>query len=328
MKKLLFTTALMLAAMTVSAQDGTNQKQEFQLPDGFLAVELQANPFSNDFNMFKMAELKCRFFLNNKSAFRLGVGFGLDKDTDNDSQYKNTLLMNNDENNYTIYDSSTKHSTTSTALKLSLGYEYHFATTGRLDFYGGIEAGYEARFYSGKDENNSTVISVADGETSVSKNSTVYEYSKMMPTAYAQTPGMGGNFDLIDSNTPNAVPINRSNASPSSFKYNEHSIFANIFTGVDFYIYKGLYIGTELGISFKTGKQDNGYYTLKGTLINPTENIDRVYTYSSKTGLYTTIDNIREMTDIDSQDYITDHSAKSTSIKVYVEPALRLGWIF
>lgn len=316
MKKLLFTTTLALAAMTVSAQEET--KNEFQLPDGILAVELQANPFSNDFKTFKMGELKARLFLNNKSALRLGVGFGMDKDTDTKSEHENTLTTTGNTDNYSVHDSETKKSRTSTALKLSLGYEYHFATTGRLDFYGGAEVGYEAKFYSGKDETSATDITVEDGVTTVSKSSTVWEFNKMMPVTSDNTPS---------SYTP-GYSSRSYYPSYSNYKYNERSIFANIFTGVDFYIYKGLYIGTELGISFKTGKQLNGYYTYRNAVINPTENIDRIYTYSSETGLRTTIDNIREMTDVDGQENVIDHSGKTTNIKVYVEPALRLGWIF
>ena len=222
--------------------------------------------------------------------------------------------MDEDSQNYSIFDSSTKYTTNAKTLKLSVGYEYHFATAGRLDFYGGVEAGYEGKFYSAKEETSSVTTTVAGGSTSRTTNNTVVEYKKMMPTEFqALAFGGYGSSSIVG---------------PSDFKYNEHNIFANLFTGVDFYVYKGLYIGTELGISFKTGKQENGYFTYRNTEVNQAMNKDVLNTYSSKTGIFTTYDNIRKEYENTFQTPVIDHSAKSTSIKVYVEPAIRLGWIF
>ena len=113
-------------------------------------------------------------------------------------------------------------------------------------------------------------------------------------------------------------------------KYNEHSLFANLFTGVDFYLYKGLYIGTELGLSFKSGKEKNGYYTeVKGskTVQGANTTIDWVENYSSETGIRNHMDNLgKEVTS--TVNPVTDHSGSTTKLKIYVEPAIRIGWLF
>ena len=290
MKKFIFTSVLALTGMVAAAQS------DYQLPDGLLAIELQANPFSNDFNTFKMGELKGRLFLDNKSVIRVGVGIGIDSDKNDDS--KNYDDRSQDQSSYTISKENTQTKINKTELRLSLGYEYHFANAGRMDFYGGVEAGYEGKFFSGtvnKSTESRRVMANTEALTSSYDNK---EYTKMIP-----------------------------GDSPS---YNEHSIFANVFTGLDFFIYKGLYIGTELGISFKTGKEKNGYYTqtrgeksYQGTEIKT----DWTENYSSQTGIKNYLDNINK-TVTTTVEAVTDHSATTTRLKVYVEPAIRIGWLF
>ncbi len=141
MKKTFLSLGLVLTAMTASAQI------DYMLPDGLLAVELQVNPFSNDFNTFKMGELKGRLFLDNKSVIRVGVGIGIDSDKNDDS--KDYDDRSQDQSSYTISKENTQTKINKTELRLSLGYEYHFANAGRMDFYGGVEAGYEGKFFSG-----------------------------------------------------------------------------------------------------------------------------------------------------------------------------------
>lgn len=294
MKKFIFTSVLALTGMVAAAQS------DYQLPDGLLAIELQANPFSNDFNTFKMGELKARLFLDNKSVVRIGVGIGIDSDKDESSNtYDN---RSQDPDNYTIETESKSVKTNQFMLKLSAGYEYHFANAGRLDFYAGAEAGYEANFYSGTSNtsyNKSTVRTYGPAE------------SEMQTTTYT-------NLDY-KKRTPGDNP-----------KYNEHSIFANLFTGVDFYVYKGLYIGTELGLSFKSGKEKNGYYTeVKGskTVQGANTTIDWVENYSSETGIRNHMDYLsKEVTS--TVNPVTDHSGSTTKLKIYVEPAIRIGWLF
>ena len=104
---------------------------------------------------------------------------------------------------------------------------------------------------------------------------------------------------------------------------NENGIFASIFTGIDYYIYKKLYIGAELGVTFNTGKKKNGNYTevtghresINGNIVD-----ERVKKYSSETGITTNYDGTT------TQGPVTE--TKGTYTKVYIEPSIRIGWMF
>lgn len=314
MKKLLFTSALALCAISGSAQD-----EDYELPSGLLAIELQANPFSNDFKTFKMSELKARLFIDNRSVVRLAVGLGFDSDKSESNSNANNQQQN--ENNYTIYNSNTSEKMNATALKLALGYEYHFANTGRLDFYGGAEAGYEAKFYSGSKVTNSTTSITGYGGYFFSEN---YSYYNPYTNGVSYPTGVTGI-------TTTSSSTDYKKRTPDGNRQNEHSFFANLFTGVDFYVYKGLYIGTELGVSFKMGKASNGSYTTTDrsqTVVGANTTSDWVRGYSSQTGQTTYIDNLNSNNNYTRAGAAIDNSSKTNSIKIYVEPAIRLGWIF
>lgn len=175
-------------------------------------------------------------------------------------------------------------------LRFSLGYEYHFANTGRLDFYGGLEGGYLGRFYSATKELSTTTITP---ETTSSIVNTTYE---------------------------NAEYKKRSS---DGDKVNENGFFGSVFTGIDYYIYKKLYIGAELGITFNMGKKSNGNYTeVKGQrqTIGTTVVSESASKYSSETGIYTATDGT-----ITHRPII---ETKGTYTKVYIEPSIRIGWMF
>ena len=296
MKKIFITLTVALVGLNATAQ----QNDEYQLPDGLLATEIQFNPFSNDFKTFKMAQLKARLFLDARNVIRFGVGLGIDNDKSDKNDVEDSRPV--DQDNYTIKRTEETTKNKRSEFKISLGYENHFANTGRLDFYAGAEAGYEGKYYSGTVNHNETFNSVSNvtGERVESSSVTtkVTEYEKMLPDAS---------------------------------KYNEHNFFGNIFTGVDFYIYKGLYIGTELGLSFKTGKEVNGTWTektAKKTITGAATTVDWVETFSTKTGVRTHVDNLDNNNNTTTAQLVTDRSATNTKLKVYVEPAIRLGWIF
>ena len=339
MKKLIFTLSIVLASMTASAQS-----EGYQLPDGFMSVELQANPFSNDFNMFKMAEFKVRLFLDSKNVVRLKVGAGFDNDSDDKTtNFDSRLLTKPNETSY--YTSTTKSSskTKQTALKVAIGYENHFINTGRLDFYVGAEAGFETKFYSVSINQSSRTLTYNGTEVTETSSTTKYTFNKMTPPTNLTSSVIGGNGSggsytvdnsSYEANLPSTSGSNRSKGNIpdvdySSAKQNESILFANIFTGVDFFIYKGLYIGTELGISFKNGKQKNGTWSY--------ENMDSdgiKTTFDSKTGKYLVIDtkyqgNAGETGVLEeSNNSIVNYTKKNSNFKVYVEPALRIGWFF
>jgi len=275
MKKLLFIVGLALTSLTVSAQE-----QEVGLPAGLFTLEWKFNPFDYESKPVKVAQLNGRLFLNDKSAVRLGLGVGFDKDTDeNSSKLEGTSTS----------ESFSKITNDALTLRLLLGYEYHFANVGHLDFYGGFEGGYLGRFYSATKEYTSTITTI---ETTSSIVNTTYE---------------------------NAEYKKRSS---DGDKLNENGIFGSVFTGIDYYIYKKLYIGAELGITFNMGKKSNGNYTeVKGQrqTIGTTVVSESASKYSSETGIYTSTDGT-----IIQKPVI---ETKGTYTKVYIEPSIRIGWM-
>lgn len=276
MKKLLFIVGLALTSLTASAQDAVG------LPAGLFTLEWKFNPFDYESKPVKVAQINARLFLNDQSAVRLGAGVGFDRDKDE------KIISYNEEASKT--EGITKLTNDALTLRFSLGYEYHFANTGRLDFYGGLEGGYLGRFYSATKEINTTTVETSASSYIASEHFENTEYNKR-------------NSD--------------------GDKLNENGIFGTIFTGIDYYIYKKLYIGAELGITFNTGKKKNGYYTeVTGDkeIIGETVIPGLTTKYSSETGIYT-----------DSTGKVENrpvYETTGTYTKVYFEPAIRIGWMF
>ena len=69
-------------------------------------------------------------------------------------------------------------------------------------------------------------------------------------------------------------------------------VAASVFTGLDFYVYKGLYIGTELGLKIKSHKTNEIETTIGDTSEKGTE------------------------------------SVRTTDVRFDIEPTIRLGWTF
>ena len=311
---------LMLSLVTLNAS-----AQKDELPDGMLAVELQANPFSNDFNTFKMTELKARLWLNNKHVVRFALGFGMDtKKEDTSWNFDSRESINSD---YDIIQHNGKSETNFKEVRLTVGYEYHLAQSGRLDLYVGASAGYEGKYYSGSSESTESWTRHGQGS-----------YVPYPNTGSGSYPSSGGYYHVPDyDRTAKQVTITNTTSSTDYSKMspngdnNEHTIFANVFTGVDCYIYKGLYIGTELGISFKHGKSENGSYfrtTNKTVTDNGVVTVNIQETFDSATGKTDTRDLLDFTNNEKSYRPTVNKSSSSNHLKIYVEPAIRLGWIF
>ena len=267
--------AAALTSLTATAQQ---QEDKDFLPDGIVTVEWRFNPFDYEEKPKNMAQLNARMFLNEKSAIRLGVGFGFHRDKDDQKNSKDTRCQ--DANNYDIINGETSIINKETSLKVAAGYEYHFAATGHLDFYVGAEAGYLGRFYSATKETatNTTNAKTMSGKLSLTRTSEYdnYKYSK-------------------------------SNADRT--KFNE--------------------IGAELGITFNTGKKANGTYSRQNgkVLVSGTStSANWVDTYSSDTGLTVHVDNINSKNNKTTADFVYDNTGTYT--KIYIEPAIRIGWMF
>ena len=286
------------AALTNLTATAQQQEDKDFLPDGIVTVEWRFNPFDYEEKPKNMAQLNARMFLNGKSAIRLGVGFGFHRDKDDQKNSKDTRCQ--DANNYDIINGETSIINKETSLKVAAGYEYHFAATGHLDFYVGAEAGYLGRFYSATKETatNTTNAKTMSGKLSLTRTSEYdnYKYSK-------------------------------SNADRT--KFNENGFFGTLLAGVDFYVYRKLYIGAELGITFNTGKKANGTYSRQnGKVIvsGASTTANWVDTYSSDTGLTVHVDNINSKNNKTTADFVYDNTGTYT--KIYIEPAIRIGWMF
>lgn len=297
MKKFIFAAALSLTTLSLNAQTTEKEDKDY-LPDGTFTVEWRFNPFSYESKPVNVAQLNGRLFINETSAVRLGIGVGFNTDKDEQKQSINSQSVN--ANNYDIGNSLTTIKNTSLTLKVGAGYEYHFANTGRLDFYGGGEVGYLGRFYSATKTINATstnvlIISGTTTKTQIADTES-YDYS---------------------------------NSNADRDKFTEHGIFGTVFTGIDFYIYRKLYVGAELGLTVNAGTTSNASWTRNKThrsVVGANETENWTESFSSETGITNYVDNLNNNNNRQSADYATDSS--DSFIKVYVEPTIRIGWMF
>lgn len=268
MKKiLLFVAATLLVANHSFAQ--------YKPEKGSISTEVQFNPFDQDGNMFKLDGVKVRYFFTDNDAFRLKMGFGLKHDNLSTSEDTRDDVGTNA--NYYSYDDEYK--TTSGNFELNLGYERHFDLSKRLSAYVGASVGFnrhfastklsatETRHYQSGDKWRSEVSSQATAKIS---NGTF----SSLPEGEIENP-----LEAVDDRA-------------------YWDVKTALFAGVDFYVYKGLYLGTELGLGLNSAKYSKMKY--------------------------------REV-DSDSNDVIefeTNDNSRTTKVGFYIEPVLRLGWTF
>ena len=327
MKRFIYLAIFIAIAVTATAQDYEEKRA------GHLSTELQFNPFSNDFKTFKMGELKFRYFLDDKNAVRFSVGFGMDSQSEtNTNDYNNQAYT---PNNYRISSEETETTTNKSSLKLKLGYERHIDIFDRLSVYVGGEAGYEAYFYS--------------GDKNVNGKSDKYKSNKYNWTNYDYWPYTTYEYTAVEeTHTTTTGNYNYEKCTPDESNSNSHSIIANVFTGIDFQLYKGLYIGSELGLSFKMGKTEKGTYNYElnsrtnyslnysGNFPNGYKNESSTSTtyekFDSSTGIRESKTTYSGSSSIPETSYSTaevkGHTSKFSKIALYVEPALRIGWRF
>lgn len=244
MKKFILAAALVACmAPAAIAQD------EFAPEKGNISVEVQFNPFSNDYTTFKQSDLglSARYFITNKDAVRLNIGFGLHKDVNN---YDEEIS----ENNFVTLHNNTRHSN----FNINLGYERHLVTKGRLDLYAGAQIGV--------------------GFDSYGKTSEEYNYSEKVVEKY-----WNNNYQ-VDEDGQTVTKIGSTNLN------------FGIFTGVDFYVYKGLYVGAELGLNFTYKSNHRPVAKKNGEELN--------------------------------KDAHKQPTGKVVDFGTIVEPSLRLGWTF
>ncbi len=264
----------MLVAAFATLCSGNALAQNVDLPSaGTLSTEVQFNPFDQKGEQFKLDALKFRYFLTDVDAVRLKLGLNLNN--------KNTLDLVRepasdasrfDKDFYNYTKDNAENRVKSGSFSIDLGYERHLLKDGRLDIYAGAELGLEFGWTKQKG-----VECDAD-----------YEDEDKYSFFTRETEVSGAVYDM----TTNTM---------SNFGYTQ--IRAGVFTGLDFYLYKGLYVGTELGLKFKTTSYSDPEMTV---------------------------------TDNDPDTAAKDHvkttkwanNDSDTSLKIYIEPTIRLGWSF
>lgn len=230
-----FIKAIAFASIVAIAANAQAQS-EYAPEKGDFSVEIQFNPFSNDFSTFKVDQLKGRWFMTDKDALRFGIGFGVDtnKNVADPEEHKNDWSKTRTGN-----------------FSINLGYERNVFNYKRINLYAGAGLGFAMQSTCSTNQQDMS------GETRQTK---VYNANS----------------------------------------YNEFTVQA--FTGIDFFVYKGLYLGAEFGI--KLGVKNHPQQYSKGG-VNP------------ETGDW-------------SDDYEFNKGGKSNSflLGTYAEPAIRLGWQF
>lgn len=310
-------TFVKFAAAAALVLVSSNTMAQYAPEAGDVSTEVQFNPFGDAFNTFKLENnivFKVRTFLTDRDALRLKVGLRFD----NNSDVTKTFFTDNFDTNkpaYTLNNQEVETNNKATYFDFSLGYERHFITDGRLDVYVGAEFGYESAAYSG----DVTTTINNDQMTGTTGNTTRTETVSTYKQVYEKQ-------------------------STDGSKINSHGFFIGAFTGVDFYIYKGLYVGTELGIQFNSyTSQAIPNYTadfdetrITTNTIGSTSTVNtRNTTYSESTETGKRVGKIVNVagsttteTKIEQAAAMTDVERKYSGLFTYITPALRLGWKF
>ena len=315
------------AAVAALVMVSSSAYAQFENKAGDISSEVQFNPFGQNNNHFSLDGLKVRYFLTNQDAIRVNLGL-----TINNTSNKTTTTFNNQFDNevttYRITNTETERNTSGTNFSIGLGYERHLFQNGRIDVYAGGELGYTGDFFS--------------GDQTVTTNETRYNLTTI------------GTYNRINTVKTNSTEKTDYKSTDGAGNNNANGFYAAAFTGVDFYIYKGLYIGTELGLRFNNRSTVNPVteishnevvetavrYTgtgipagLNATTNTVTTNWDQSSESGRQIGKVVTVDNpaITPATpdvDIRNAANATENTGSRTSLRIYIEPALRLGWKF
>ena len=317
MKKVFFAT---LVAVAISSTAVAQEYPKFE--DTQNSVEIGFNPFSNTFQTFRIDELKYRrFFGQNALRVRLGFGINSDKTTNNNNTAANPIsdaLNPVTGGTTTTSNVETKTTNNTTNFNIFVGYERHFDLSQGISLYAGAEIGYELESNSRKVETNTT-----DNTRTLTYYGGTSSY-----TNYTS--------DFVESKVDEYK------------KRNSYGAFAaNIFTGVDVNIYKGLYLGAELGLGLKT----KSYKTPERTSATTSTQTDVTNNYNVPGATNTTVVTaITSSTDADGntsthtlvttngvatlnqtatgKNYNVDTDKSEFNLKLYASPALRIGWRF
>lgn len=299
MKKVFTFVALTLGLISVANAQYEPEKGDFSVEVGF-------TPFNTGGDAFKLNEgmMKARWFVSDKDALRLKLGIGIDNKSTTSSQSQDA--PSNITGSYEIWESTTTNKFKYADFSFMLGYERHLFTKGRFDVYAGMELGYGMSKYSGSyaESRTGTWYDKNGVKTSSSIKENTKEYI---------------NYNLMNENSEDD-PETRSK------KY----FSANLFAGVDFYVWKNLYLGAECGLNFKTGKCPNKYYNSDNYSVtyqaNGVVESEVRTTYDGSTN--TTITTTKGVPGTPQKGIKKSNEASGTQFNLYVEPAIRIGWRF
>lgn len=299
MKKL-FIAAIAVFGFTTANAQFTPEKGDF-------ITEVQFNPFADNFNTFKLngGAFKVRYFVSDKDVIRAKVRFGIDNDKDKTVTSLNDNFTSNLPT-YNLQNQTVETTNKQTNFDITIGYERHLLKEGRFDVYAGAEVGFGFESRSGEIK---TTISNDDYNVTTANVRTQFESTKT---------------EKFEKQNTGSTP---------STKY----LAAAIFAGMDFYIYKGLYVGTELGIYFKSAKNRNNPFktTTYSETVTTTPSggsatvTSQEWTESTETGIKTGSQTTGgTTTPIETAATTTNREFSGTSIKFDIEPAIRFGWRF
>lgn len=235
-KLLALAGVLTVAANAYAEEDYAPEKGDF-------SIELQFNPFGDDFNNFlENQSFTGRYYISDKDAIRFGIGFGVNT--------KKNSSNSDDSSNLDNYEK-----TQTGNVRINLGYEHNVYSYKRINLYAGAGLGFG---YYGNTVTNHSEYTNYDGGTTTTEEK---------------------QYNVNDDDLK---------------AYTEFSV--NAFTGIDFYLYKGLYVGAELGL--KIGVQNYPAGKTETTSGN-------------------------EKTEVKG-----NNSTTGFVLGTYAEPAIRLGWTF
>ncbi|MCR5588287.1 MAG: hypothetical protein K6F72_01595 [Bacteroidales bacterium] len=269
MKKVLLTLALAAFAFAANAQEAT------KVDDGIgVAVEVQVMPNLNGGNWFQMPAIRGRYTLSNGDNVRLTLGFNRHYDNGKVAlaipvreDYATDAAYNAAQATYE-HDLNDYAKATWGNFSLGLGYEHFFVKEGRLRPYAGCDLNLTWNF---------------------ARTHTFNEY------------GVWTSATDVNWYTTDIVTKGTAVDPVTAIGYDKSFVWGlGAFTGVDFYLYKGLYIGAELNLGVNFEYKGNIVTTTKHT--NPALTAERV-------------------------DEIVRNDAGS-NITYAVVPMLRLGWEF
>ncbi len=173
-------------------------------------IELQLAPFGEQ--PFSTMGLQGRYFLNEKLALRLSFDFKTNHDEVTTPIYSDITG--------TIKKGETNFESMSTYFAISPGIEYHFRNNDRLSIYAGGGLLYGMQFAN-----------------SYTFESEVRSHSNEYYRFYS--------YQTVDAS---GAIINPENGQITD--YSGTSLGVVLMTGIDFYLYKGLYVGAELGLGY------------------------------------------------------------------------------